>query len=185
MRLIMVLCVAVGIGLAQHGGHNMGTQSMATLGRLSGKNFDIAYMSMMIDHHQGAVEMSEAVLKVSQDERIRTAAQAIISVQNSEIAQLTGWLKSWYGATPNRLYMQMMRTDMKSMMDKAKQAAANGSADRGFLEGMIPHHQDAVDMSEICLKNAARAELMAFCQTVIEVQTSEIEQFKKWLSHMK
>ena len=189
MRWIMVLLIAMGVGLAQHGGHNMaqhtqhnmGMQSMSTLERLSGKNFDIAYMSMMIDHHKGAVEMSEAALKVSKDERIRKAAQEIIAVQNEEIAQLTGWLKSWYQTTPNRLYMQMMRSDMKGMMDKASQAISKGSADRGFLEGMIPHHQDAVDMSGPCVKKAAKPELKAFCQTVIEVQAAEIKQFQEWL----
>lgn len=182
MRFIAVLLTVIGMALAQvHTDHNMGMRSMNTLERLSGKNFDIAYMAMMIDHHQGAVEMSEAVLKVSKDERIRKAAQDIIAAQTKEIAQLTDWLKSWYATTPNRLYMQMMRSDMKAMMNKANQAMTTGLADRGFLEGMIPHHQDALNMSQPCLSKAARPELKQFCQSVIEAQSTEIKQFETWL----
>jgi uncharacterized protein (DUF305 family) len=56
--------------------------------------------------------------------------------------------------------------------------------DRAFLEGMIPHHQDAVNMSQICLQKAARAELKRFCQGVIAVQSREIEQYQQWLKSL-
>ncbi|GIW26243.1 DUF305 domain-containing protein [Meiothermus sp.] len=187
-----VAALLLGWGLAQtdHSAHgSMAMQSMAELGRLSGKEFDIAYMSMMIEHHKGAVEMAGAILKVSKDARIRKAAQEIVAVQNKEIAQLTAWLKAWYGAAPSQRYMQMMRDDMKPMMEASMMGmqAMPGHqmpVDRAFLEGMIPHHQDAVNMSQICLQKAARAELKRFCQGVIAVQSREIEQYQQWLKSL-
>ncbi|RIH90563.1 hypothetical protein Mterra_00358 [Calidithermus terrae] len=184
IRRIVALTLALGLALAQtdhsqHGGMPM--KSMGALERLSGKDFDIAYMSMMIDHHKGAVEMAQAILKVSKDARVRKAAQDIVAVQNKEIGQLTAWLKGWYGVAPSRMYMDMMRGDMKAMMDAAMAGMKGKSPDRAFLEGMIPHHQDAIDMSELALKKANKPELKKFAREVIAVQSREIGQYREWL----
>ncbi|WP_040779913.1 DUF305 domain-containing protein [Calidithermus timidus] len=185
IRRIVVLTLALGLALAQtdhsqHGGMPM--KSMGALEKLSGKDFDVAYMSMMIEHHKGAVEMARAALEVSKDERVRKAAQDIIAVQNREIAQLTAWLKGWYGLAPSRMYMDMMRDDMKTMMDAAMTGMKGQNPDRAFLEGMIPHHQDAIDMSELALKKANQPELKKFAQEVIAVQSREIQQYRQWLA---
>lgn len=187
MRRIVALTLALGLTLAQtdhaqHGGMPM--KSMGALEKLSGKDFDIAYMSMMIEHHKGAVEMAQAILEVSKDARVRRAAQDIIAVQNREVTQLTAWLRGWYGVAPSKLYMGMMRDDMKTMMNTAMTGIKGQSPDRAFLEGMIPHHQDAIDMSELALKKAARAELRRFAQGVIDVQAREIEQYREWLKSL-
>jgi len=179
LALVLVLCPDHALAQPGHAGHGpMAMQSMGELQKLSGRSFDIAYMSMMIEHHKGAVEMARAILKTSKDARIRKAAQEIVAVQQKEITQLEGWLKAWYGVAPSQRYMQMMRTDMQPMMPSVP-------TDRTFLEGMIPHHQDAVEMSRLCLQKAARAELKRFCQGVIEVQTREIAQFKNWLGQLR
>ncbi|WP_245575128.1 DUF305 domain-containing protein [Meiothermus rufus] len=193
MTLALSAVFYLGSALAQpsHAGHNsMAMQSMGELQKLSGRNFDIAYMSMMIEHHKGAVEMAQAILKTSKDARIRKAAQEIVTVQKKEIAQLEGWLKAWYGISPSQRYMQMMRADMQPMMEASMKGmqVMPGHAmpvDRAFLEGMIPHHQDAVDMSRLCLQKAARSELRRFCQGVIELQSREIAQFKGWLEGLR
>jgi len=188
LGMLMVLLLGLSLAQTDHAGHgSMTMQAMAELQKLQGRNFDIAYMSMMIDHHKGAVEMAQAILKVSKDARIRKAAQEIIAVQNKEIAQLTGWLRSWYGVAPSQRYMAMMRADMKPMMDTSLMGMKprhGSSPDRAFLEGMIPHHQGAVDMSKLCLQKAARAELKRFCQGVIAVQSREIEQYRQWLKSL-
>lgn len=188
MRLIFAtVLLTLSAAFAQGmGGMQMGTKGMAELDKLSGKNFDIAYMSMMIAHHRGAVEMAQQALRVSKDARIRRAAQEIIDVQNKEIAQLTAWLKSWYGVAPYRMYINMMRTDMKGMMDSAMKAMTpmagmSMGEDKAFLEAMIPHHQDAIDMSELALKKATKPELRKFAQGVMDTQSKEIKQYREWL----
>lgn len=49
---------------------------------------------------------------------------------------------------------------------------------------MIPHHQDAIDMSELALKKATKPELKKFAQQVIAVQRREIEQYRGWLKSL-
>jgi len=81
----------------------------------------------------------------------------------------------------------MMPAGMKPMMDESLMGMKPGhgsSPNRAFLQGMIPHHQDAVDMSKLCLQKAARAELKRFCRGVITVQNREIEQYWQWLKSL-
>ena len=47
---------------------------------------DRDFATMMIPHHQGAVEMAEAELRFGKDERLRRLAQGIIVEQRQEIA---------------------------------------------------------------------------------------------------
>jgi uncharacterized protein (DUF305 family) len=47
---------------------------------------DHDFASMMIPHHQGAIDMAEAELRFGKDERLRRLAQGIIVEQNQEIA---------------------------------------------------------------------------------------------------
>lgn len=54
-------------------------------------------------------------------------------------------------------------------------------ADVMFLQMMIPHHQQAVDISNIALKTSQDTELLDLARTIIKAQTSEIAQMKAWL----
>lgn len=194
MKLLIYLVAFLGLTFAQMDDMNMGDmtmpmQSMVALENLSGQDFDIAYMSMMIEHHKGALEMAEAALAASENENVRGAAQAIVDTQSAEIQQLTDWLQAWYNATPDEGMMAMMRSDMQPMMELAMMgmtpmAGMNMPVDRSFLEGMIPHHQDAINMSELCLEKTENAELKTFCQGVIDVQRQEIAQYQAWLEEL-
>lgn len=63
----------------------------------TGDEFDKAFLSEMIMHHQGAVKMAEEALKNAKHEEIKTMAHAIISAQTTEIKQMQDWQKAWYG----------------------------------------------------------------------------------------
>lgn len=54
-------------------------------------------------------------------------------------------------------------------------------ADIMFLQMMIPHHQQAVDISNLALKTSKDAELLALAKTIRDAQTTEIAQMKQWL----
>jgi uncharacterized protein (DUF305 family) len=46
-------------------------------------------------HHQGAVYMSEAILKTTQKQELKDLATKIIADQQKEISQMEAWLKAW------------------------------------------------------------------------------------------
>jgi uncharacterized protein (DUF305 family) len=69
---------------------------MAGLEGVQGDAFDRAFLSEMIVHHEGAVAMAKAALTNAEHVEIKQMAEAIISAQNAEIAQMRAWQRSWY-----------------------------------------------------------------------------------------
>lgn len=56
-----------------------------------------------------------------------------------------------------------------------------GRAEVRFLEGMIDHHQMALDMANDCLTKAETETVKTLCQNVIDAQSAEIELMRGWL----
>ena len=52
--------------------------------------------------------------------------------------------------------------------------------DKAFLAEMIVHHQGAVEMAELALKNAQHQEIKDLAQKIIDAQNAEIAQMKNW-----
>lgn len=52
--------------------------------------------------------------------------------------------------------------------------------DRLFLDHMILHHQDAVDIGNMAEKQAGREEIKTLSKQIIESQQKEIEQMRQW-----
>jgi uncharacterized protein (DUF305 family) len=54
---------------------------------------DVAFVTAMIPHHQGAIDMAEAVLRYGTDAQVKEWANEIIQAQQAEIAAMQDWLK--------------------------------------------------------------------------------------------
>jgi uncharacterized protein (DUF305 family) len=52
---------------------------------------------------------------------------------------------------------------------------------KSFAEAMIPHHQQAVDISEFALTNTTNSEVVAIAEKIIGEQAPEIEKMTVWL----
>ncbi|WP_016935828.1 DUF305 domain-containing protein, partial [Rhodococcus sp. R1101] len=64
----------------------------------------------------------------------------------------------------------------------AEQAAAHNDADVMFAQMMIPHHSQAIEMSDMLLaKENIPAEVIALAEQIKAAQGPEIEQLESWL----
>jgi uncharacterized protein (DUF305 family) len=82
-----------------HGAHDMAGMMHDMNAALKGKTgaeFDKAFLSEMIVHHEGAVEMAEQVIEKSERSELRQLANEIISAQNKEIEMMQKWQKEWF-----------------------------------------------------------------------------------------
>lgn len=55
-------------------------------------------------------------------------------------------------------------------------------ADIMFLQMMIPHHQQAIDISNLAMKASQDAELIELAKIIARDQAAEIKQMKAWLT---
>ncbi|WP_370567264.1 DUF305 domain-containing protein [Deinococcus sp. DB0503] len=189
--LLMAALSVSGLGLAQGsmGGMNHGNMSgmsgqsgmtmkmdMSGLEKLQGKAFDRAFLSMMIPHHQMAVDMARAVLPISKDATVKTWANAIIKAQESEIKQMNTLLKSYGGS--DTAMANMMKSSMSGMADMVKKAK---NPDVAFVQGMIPHHVSAIDMATLALQKSSDARVLKLARDIVRDQATEVHDFRLWL----
>ncbi|NJS15557.1 MAG: DUF305 domain-containing protein [Sphingopyxis sp.] len=77
---------------------------------------------------------------------------------------------------------QQAYADANAKMHAGMGAVIDADPDVAFMQGMIPHHQGAVDMAKILLENGKDPETRALAEAVIKTQTAEIEQMQAWLA---
>lgn len=79
-----------GMDHSQHEGMPgmMSSKDMEELKKASGAAFDTAFLTMMVEHHKGAVDMARTEKKQGSYGPAKTMADAIIKTQNEEITQM-------------------------------------------------------------------------------------------------
>jgi uncharacterized protein (DUF305 family) len=70
---------------------------------------------------------------------------------------------------------------MSNMMSNTTEAGLN-HADVMFLQGMIPHHQQAIDMSKVVPAHSKNADVIALAAKIQAAQQPEIDEMNKWLT---
>ena len=71
---------------------------------------------------------------------------------------------------------------MTAMHGPMMAGMAHADPDAAFVLGMIPHHQGAIDMSNVVLKYGADPEVKALAEHIIADQQPEIDQMNAWLT---
>lgn len=80
--------------------------------------------------------------------------------------------------------MAMTQTPFSAAEDKmheAMMAATGADAGETWARKMIPHHQGALDMSQVALRESQDAGIRRMAQKTIEMQTADIGELRAWL----
>ena len=184
LGVILVLALAVVFLLAgntsmpmSHDGHG----SMSSNENASGAYTDdeLMFASMMIPHHSQAITISDLALANTTNPEILSFATAIRDAQAPEIAQMQSWLDESNYSESHAHHMDM--GGMLSDEELAELSTSKGSAfDRLFLQGMIAHHEGAIDMLSM-IKNSTNSEVKKLSADILTSQSAEIETMKALL----
>ena len=170
------------------------------LGHLPYSDADVDFMAGMIPHHAQAVIMAGWAPTHGARQDVAILCERIVVAQRDEIAMMREWLADRGlevpDATSTRHKMKMdgmvhemlmpgMLTDEEmAALDKAR----GPEFDRLFLEGMIKHHQGAIDMVDKLFASYGAAQdetVFKFASDVYADQGIEIERMRDMLGDRK
>jgi len=166
------------------------------LGQFPYSDADVAFMSGMIPHHAQAVVMAGWAPTHGARKDIAILCERMVVAQRDEIALLQQWLRERglpvpdATSTRHRMTMNGVEHDMlmPGMLTDEEMAALDRARgpefDRLFLEGMIKHHQGAIDMVDVLLKSYGAAQdetVFKFANDVQADQSIEINVMQKML----
>jgi uncharacterized protein (DUF305 family) len=144
-------------------------------------NADIMFTTMMIPHHEQAIEMADLILdKDGIDAEVLALAETIKAAQGPEIELMESWLDDWGTAMGEMGGMgdgMMSDTDMEALED-----ATGDEASRLFLEQMIEHHEGAIDMAQTEVDNGENPDVVSLAESIIQSQTAEIATMEEILA---
>jgi uncharacterized protein (DUF305 family) len=137
---------------------------------------DINFAEMMIPHHEQAIEMSDIAFKNTTNPEVLQLAQEIKDAQAPEI----DLMKSWPGVMESTHAGHMMDGMLSDDELDALRKARDAEFDRLFLQGMIKHHQGAIDMA-LDVKESKNQVVADLSAAIIKQQEIEISAMSELL----
>ncbi|WP_206074370.1 DUF305 domain-containing protein [Antribacter gilvus] len=161
---------------------------------------DVEFVTVMIDHHAQALEMSALAPGRASSEQVRTFAERIEGAQAGEIHALAAWLEARGLPVPvaaeaadgtgprtpsDAGHGHAGMPGAVSAEELANLEAASGTEfDRAFLELMIRHHRGAVEMAHTVVAEGTDVYAGEMADETAAGQTAEIDRMEDLLAGM-
>ncbi len=146
------------------------------------------FIVQMIPHHQAAIQMSESILKYTENATLRSIASGIIEEQTKSIENMRRIEKTCGECCNTKQdlsrYQGRMEQILQIMFSEMKNARATNRISCDFMWEMIPHHEGAVKMSQNTLRYHICPELVPILQAIITSQERGIAQMEQLKRHI-
>jgi uncharacterized protein (DUF305 family) len=116
----------------------------------------------------------DPVQQALRDTSAANHAAAARTTAETQAAGHAGHAKT--GPTPGDRAFAASEAEMHRKMT----AASGQTVDQAYVAKMIAHHQGAVAMAEVALRDSRDPEIRRMAQGVVEAQTREIAEMKAW-----
>lgn len=151
-------------------------------------NASADFLRGMIPHHNSAIEMAQAYLKYNGAEpELKQMAQDIIKTQSEEIEEMNRLIQEieTSGETDEeaeQAYLDAYASMMSDHSHISHQVSDPEDLDQAFAQGMIMHHQMAVDMARAILDCTEEKAISDLAESIIQTQVKEIEKMEEILN---
>lgn len=148
---------------------------------------DYDFASVMIEHHNGAVNLAKEEIAKGTDQDVVSFAQTQLEKKNTEINDLQDFVKNNRPADNQKRNEEMTGTSrndqlksLNEMNEKVQTMDLTGSQDKDYISLMILHHQSGIDMAKEYLDRGKSSELRQMAQKMIDDEQSELDKLKSW-----
>ncbi len=161
----------------------------------AGATYDLRWLDAMVQHHTGALRMSEFVFDIGVP-GVGALAKQIWRDQAQEIKAMGQWRKAWFpeapvypvvlspGGNPNAMadLMPMSPAQIQAMRMMGA-APTRETRVNWFLEGMLQHHGGALLMARDALNKSTNPSIRRLAQSIIVAQRLEMIRLRQMLWH--
>lgn len=175
VTVVFVGLIVSVISVVAQGMTGQGMMRQGMMGMMESVESEYDFFTLMIPHHQEAIESAQQLLQVTERAQMRELANTIIETQSAEIETMQGWLEQWYPSRNHKASYTSMMSDLNGL--------ATDEAERLFLEDMIVHHGMAVHMSQqLRMRGLVEHEpVEGFVRDIATNQMAEIRLMGQWL----
>jgi uncharacterized protein (DUF305 family) len=146
-----------------------------------GANASETWVRKMIEHHRGAVDMTNVLIGQGGDEPVLGKARKAVDDQGREIQLLERMLAGGgigAGTSGNaNPYTQSEQTMHSRMM-----VATGANPSETWIRKMIEHHRGAVDMSNILMAQGGDPKVLEMARITAQKQQKEIQELEDILT---
>lgn len=140
------------------------------------------FVEMMVPHHEQAIQMSDLAPSRTETAEVLAMAEKIKAGQEPEIELMEGWLGEGHSHDNTHAGHGGMDGMLTEDEMAALEAASGPEFDKLFLEGMIKHHEGAIEMLSL-LDSSEDAKVLELRDQIEAVQLDEIAQMKALLAN--
>jgi uncharacterized protein (DUF305 family) len=185
VSVIMVVVLALaGCGTAGRppaAADSTGSSTGASLPGVAGVDAtDVMFVQMMLPHHRQGIQMVRMAKDREPRDEVRILAAAIDTTQSAEVDMMMGWLRTWQQpetpADPHAhdAHGGVPATSLAAIA--ALQQATGADFDRRFLDTMIAHQDDAIQLARMELATGLDPGTKDFARRIDQSRTAEIKQ---------
>lgn len=144
------------------------------------------FIVKMIPHHEGAIKLSEELLKYTTCVPLQNIASKIVTGQTRGVEEMRRILCSC-GRCRNDMqslcgYRRQYGVITQNMFSRMKSACPDNDINTSYIRQMIPHHEGGIAMSKNALRFNICPQLKPMLSEMIESQQKGIEEMKRLLS---
>ena len=151
------------------------------------ENDSISYnfIVKMIPHHQGAIRISEELLRYTTCIALQNIATEIVVTQTKETEEMRKMLCGCAGYRNDGQslcgYRRQYGIIVTNMFSRMRSACPDNDINISYIRQMIPHHEGGIAMCRNALRFSICPQLRAMLKEAVKNQVKGIEEMKKLL----
>ncbi|HSQ29903.1 MAG TPA: DUF305 domain-containing protein [Gemmatimonadaceae bacterium] len=156
-------------------------------------NASRAFIDVMIPHHEMALMMSQRAIEAARSDSVKALAKDMLDQRRKEIGDLKAARRALFGSDSTRgSMMEGMMPMMTQMMGMQHDSAMRGQMmgqmmadfDRMFLQHMISHQQEGIDIALLAEHSQAATRVKELAVKTRESQERDLARMRRLLAKL-
>lgn len=146
---------------------------------------ELDFLISMIPHYEASIDLSKSYLLLGgTNNKLKSLANEIIKEQTEEIENMRELIQEIQksgitGPEKEKDYLEIYNKMISSHQHITEETEASNTVEKAYIEGMVIHHQMAVDMANAILKYSSHHEILDIAEDILEMQKEEINQMEE------